>query len=298
MSPHSNVISYTTIETGFFDFIFNDHLLTTIQSVVGDEITLSPIQHCRPFLPARNGKQLRLGAASVAPWHQDQAVTREEADESTIYTVWIPLTDVTADTGCLKVIPFAEKRKKTELLEHIKMDCGTTINPEVLPETPRIDCEMGRGDILIMDAFTPHCSQTNTTLKVRWSLDLRFQKTGTPTGRPFWPEFVLKSKADGSTEQRDFDEWCRRWEHDLNSSEGQRWHRVAGDVGGSIGGKATHTLETQASDDPPPTTLLFVNSRTLMGCIDPLRRGVDAPHQCPLESVASYPIYADVRAFR
>ena len=35
-----------------------------------------------------------------------------------------------------------------------------------------------------------------------------------------------------------------------------------------------------------------------MGCTDPLRRldgGVGAPRQCPLESVASYLIYADVR---
>ena len=33
-----------------------------------------------------------------------------------------------------------------------------------------------------------------------------------------------------------------------------------------------------------------------MGCTDPLGRGVGAPHQCPLESVASYLIYADVFA--
>ena len=32
-----------------------------------------------------------------------------------------------------------------------------------------------------------------------------------------------------------------------------------------------------------------------MGCTDPLKRGVGAPHQCPLGSVASYLIYADVR---
>ena len=33
-----------------------------------------------------------------------------------------------------------------------------------------------------------------------------------------------------------------------------------------------------------------------MGCTDPPSKGVGAPHQCPLESVASYlPIYADVR---
>ena len=33
-----------------------------------------------------------------------------------------------------------------------------------------------------------------------------------------------------------------------------------------------------------------------MGCTDPLRRGVGAPHQCPLGSVASYLIYTDVRS--
>ena len=71
------------------------------------------------------------------------------------------MTDVTAETGCLKVIPFAEKGKKTALLEHIKLDCGTTINPTLLPTTPRVDCAMDRGDILLMDAFTPHCSQVN-----------------------------------------------------------------------------------------------------------------------------------------
>ena len=46
------------------------------------------------------------------------------------------------------------------------------------------------------------------------------------------------------------------------------------------------------------STSFFVNSRTLMGCTDPLKRGVGAPHQCPLESVASYLqlIHADVRS--
>ena len=41
-------------------------------------------------------------------------------------------------------------------------------------------------------------------------------------------------------------------------------------------------------DKLPPSTSFFANSRTLMGCTDPLRRGVGAPHQCPLESVACH----------
>lgn len=41
-----------------------------------------------------------------------------------------------------------------------------------------------------------------------------------------------------------------------------------------------------------------VASRSLMRCIDSLRRGVGALHQCPLDSVASYLMYNTVRTFQ
>ena len=34
-------------QKGFYDFQFNERLLTCVKSVVGGEITLNPIQHCR-----------------------------------------------------------------------------------------------------------------------------------------------------------------------------------------------------------------------------------------------------------
>ena len=43
------------------------------------------------------------------------------------------------------------------------------------------------------------------------------------------------------------------------------------------------------------TFLFFANSRTLMGCTDPLKKGVGVSRQCPLGSVARDMIYADVR---
>ena len=92
-----------------------------------------------------------------------------------------------------------------------------------------------------MHHFTPHKTggpNVDVSGAVRWSLDLRFQRTGTPTGRPFWPQVVVRSASDPGTEQRDYEEWCERWKHDLASSEGERWHRVAGDVGGSVGEQA------------------------------------------------------------
>jgi len=43
-------------------------------------------------------------------------------------------------------------------------------------------------------------------------------------------------------------------------------------------GKSWEQVVTSVSDDSPhPTTSLFVNSRTLMECTDPLRKGVGAP---------------------
>eukprot|EP00040_Diaphanoeca_grandis_P014176 m.71757 g.71757 ORF g.71757 m.71757 type:complete len:344 (-) comp24388_c1_seq1:214-1245(-) len=241
-------------QKGFYDFQFNERLLTCVKSVVGGEITLNPIQHCRPFLPSRKGSHVSAGVAKIAPWHQDQGVTREEADESEILTVWIPLTDVTADTGCLQIIPDVTS---VGLLEHVKSDMGTTIRPDLVDglQGPRLDMAMNRGDLLFMNRFTPHRSQLNITDKVRWSLDLRFQKTGTPTGRPFWPEVnVLSTSGETVINKDNYEAWCKKWEADLKSSEGQRWHRVAGDVGGSVQGESTHSQKrTLAALSSNPT---------------------------------------------
>ena len=71
-----------------FDIFFNEQLLSAVECLIGPEITLSPIQHFRPYLPARESQPGQV------PWHQDQGVTKEEADISEIITCWIPLVDV------------------------------------------------------------------------------------------------------------------------------------------------------------------------------------------------------------
>ena len=51
--------------------------------------------------------------------------------------------------------------------------------------------------------------------------------------------------------------------------------------------------------DDSPTSFL-ANARTLVGCTDPLRREMGAPHQCPLGVGSKLPLslYADVSTFR
>jgi len=198
-----------------FEFFFNPNLLGPVESIIGPEILLSPIQHIRPYVPVKGDKQ-----AMQVPWHEDQGVTKEEADVSEILTVWIPFVDVDPGSGCLEVIP-----NQKQLLEH-QAEGGTMIKPHAMPDTKPVDCTMKRGDLLFMSAYTPHRGHTNHSNYVRWSMDLRFQKTGTPTGRPFHPEFILQSQADPESVQNSYEEWCARWDKGLETGKGIRLHRV------------------------------------------------------------------------
>ncbi len=199
-----------------FAFFFNRNLLAPVESIVGPEITLSPIQHLRPYTPIRGERQ-----PMQVPWHQDQGVTSEEADASEILTVWFPLVDVDPTNGCLQVLPGITG---FGLLQH-EATGGTHIKPAVMPEVEPYDCVMRRGDLLMMSAYTPHRGHQNRGDRVRWSIDLRFQKTGTPTGRADFPEVVVQSRSDPASVQDDYDEWCRRWIASL-AAPPQKHHRV------------------------------------------------------------------------
>ena len=199
-----------------FAFFFNPNLLALVESIIGPEITLSPIQHLRPYTPIRGERQ-----PMQVPWHQDQGVTSEEADASEILTVWIPLVDVDPTNGCLQVLPGVTG---FGLLQH-EATGGTHIKPAVMPEVEPYDCVMSRGDLLMMSAYTPHRGHQNRGDRVRWSIDLRFQKTGTPTGRADFPEVVVQSRSDPASVQDDYDEWYRRWIASL-AAPPQKHHRV------------------------------------------------------------------------
>ena len=77
-----------------------------------------------------------------------------------------------------------------------------------------------------MHRYTPHRSTPNYTDGVRWSLDLRYQPTGQPTGRPFYPDFPVRSRREPKSVLNDHPEWCRRWVEALENARGVRMHRV------------------------------------------------------------------------
>ncbi len=204
-----------------FDFLRNENLLDLVEGIVGPEITCNPIQHIRPKLPA--GLTPEGGDPHVAPWHQDAGVTWADADPYFILTVWIPLTEATVENGCLQIIP--RTHGKGLLKHHTKPGMGTVIMDEEMPASAVLTLPMSKGDLLLMHKEIPHRSTANTSDNIRWSMDLRYQQTGTPTGRPFHPEFVARSRTNPESVLTDHAEWARRWAEALERGKGMRGHR-------------------------------------------------------------------------
>ena len=190
-----------------FDFLFNRNLLDAVESLLGPEITCNPIQHLRPKLPVAITGEEQSYFQNV-PWHQDAAVTWEEADPTDIVTCWLPLVDANERNGCMQVMPDVFTRG---YLEH-QAEGGTTVKPQLLPkDVEPITAACPKGGIVFMNKYTPHLGLTNRSDAIRWTIDLRYQKTGEPTGRPFWPAIVVRSASDPASVQSSYNDWCRRW---------------------------------------------------------------------------------------
>lgn len=204
-----------------YQFLKNDRLLDIVECLLGSELTCNPIQHLRAKLPST-----LLGNQSDTfqnvPWHQDAGVTLEEADFSNIITFWIPLVDVTEKSGCMEVMPGAFKLGQ---LKH-QAEGGTTIVHEQLPQmTPQpVPCR--KGGMVIMNKYTPHRGTLNQSNHVRWTLDLRYHKTGESSGRPFHPAFTVRSKDNSTDVAPSYEEWCKLWIEALENAKSTRMHRV------------------------------------------------------------------------
>ena len=201
-----------------FAFLRNDNLLDAVESLIGAEITCNPIQHIRAKPPESKGS---AGFYNV-PWHQDAGVTWQEADDSDIITCWLAMVDATVENGCMEVLPGVWKQG---FLEH-QSEGGTTIRPELFPQVAPRPVPVGKGGLVFMHRYTPHRSTPNLTNSVRWSLDLRYQPTGQPTGRPFHPQFVARSHGHPDRVLTDHGQWSQLWEDALRNSKGIQGHRA------------------------------------------------------------------------
>jgi phytanoyl-CoA hydroxylase len=211
--PQDTITDDTAIHLGpaVFKLLINPRLLAMVEEFIGPEIYSNPVQHLRIKLPEKLvPEEMRHPLTTKTQWHQDMGVVDEEADQSKILTVWIPFTEATEENGCLIVEPGSHKGV---LAVHCTLDeyKGLFGIPDRYIGTNRLPIPMSPGDALFFFGRLKHASLPNRSDNIRWSFDLRYHPIGEPTGRPWFPGFVARSRAHPEMELRDPDTWASLW---------------------------------------------------------------------------------------
>lgn len=211
--PQTGVTHETPFWAGpaVFAVLRHPAILDAIESLIGPEIYANPVQHVRMKPPEHltpKDPTTGLPQLGASPWHQDNGVVTEDADETDIITVWFPLTEATLENGCLAVVP---RRAEQELLTHCPSGLGLHIPEQLFPVEEAVPLPMRPGSVLFMHRLTPHSSFSNHSDHVRWSFDLRYNPIGQPTGRAAFPGFVARSRRQPEAELHDPNEWRRLW---------------------------------------------------------------------------------------
>jgi phytanoyl-CoA hydroxylase len=211
-----------------FELTMNEILLDRLERILGPEISCNPIQHVRIKPPEEdipadgdgNASHRKIGINRLnglvnrTPWHQDQELITPDADVTEMVTVWIPLTDCHEENGCLLVRPGSHH---AGLMPH---RAGTTLDMTLdeasVDVAAPVALPMAPGDVLFLHRHMQHASLTNRSGGVRWSLDLRYHRTGQPSGRELLPSFVARGRANPAEECRDHGQWVAAW-HDAHA---------------------------------------------------------------------------------
>ena len=143
------------------------------------------MQHVRIKVPESRAPRTDEGYVKfgATPWHQDQGVITEEADETDMLTVWFPLLDAGIENGCLQVLPGTHKGGLLTPLPRRPGPLGVEIPERTLARDGSRAMPMKRGDILLLNQRTAHAALPNVSDEVRWSFDLRYPRHR-PADRP------------------------------------------------------------------------------------------------------------------
>jgi len=210
--PQANITDDTPMHHGpaVFNLLRSPRLLDVVQQFVGPEIYSNPVPHARTKLPeATLPATSRSGLSAQNALYQDLGVVIDEADETDTLTVWFPMTESNLENGCLTVVPGSHREG---LVLHCRSQDPLTLNQSCIP--PRLRSEnqvpllMEPGDVLFMTRYTQHSGLHNRSDSIRWSFDLRYHEIGKPTGRPWFPGFVVRSAANPEMELHDADAWA------------------------------------------------------------------------------------------
>ncbi|HEY2388536.1 MAG TPA: phytanoyl-CoA dioxygenase family protein [Candidatus Binatia bacterium] len=192
-------------------------LLDAVEALIGSEITASPIYHLNTKLSRTHladaealAQRLRRRSPGATiyygfevgntPWHMDAIAGLRDSHAAPIVIAWIPLTPADLDRGALRVVPGSHRD-------------GVRAGPfdvELIRRATTIDAVPG--DVVLMDNKLVHSGSENRSRdEIRLACNLRYVPTGAPTGRPYLPAFVARSRTAPHSELTSADVWAAMW---------------------------------------------------------------------------------------
>ena len=181
-------------------------LLDLMQQVLGGgDVAGHPVWNLRTKTP--------LNPLATVPWHQDTAYLAPGVERVLQATAWIPLVDVDESMGTLQVIRGSHRsatvhRHRLERSGNNTASWYLQIDPSDIPEGDRVVCHMKKGSFLLLNQLIAHRSTENTTDRIRWSIDLRFQDPALPTGFDAIKPAITLRKASDPTYRPDWRGWA------------------------------------------------------------------------------------------
>ncbi len=212
----------------FHRFAHHPALRALAQDVLGGELLVYPLKILRAALPQ--------DPDFITPAHQDYPLIQGNVD---VLTMWIPLGDVPARMGGLRVL----RRSHRHGFRRVRSRHGTGgVGVDVRDDDPRwVTADFAAGDVLLFHSLSVHGSRPNTTDRLRLSVDFRYQRADDPIAafalQPHWHPRVPP-----------FAELTRDW-------ESTRWIEVPDGV------RAVEPFDIVAERRTPASRLLTVGGR-------------------------------------
>jgi ectoine hydroxylase-related dioxygenase (phytanoyl-CoA dioxygenase family) len=197
-----------------FGLLTHPRLLDIAESVIGPEIDSNPTQHVRIKPPESLLPESSRVDANVARtlWHQDEAVLLQEAAGVDVLTAWVAITEANRENGCMVCVAGSHKGDPLVLHCPSRTLVGEIYIPDGLIDPDQVvPLEVGAGAVVLLHRRTVHGAARNTSDKLRWSFDLRYQPAGLPSGRDCFPSFRARSRAHPESELRDPQQYAANW---------------------------------------------------------------------------------------
>jgi len=192
---------------GLADLWASKELLDVVEQILGPEIAGHPVWNLRSKTP--------LNPLATVPWHQDTAYLAPGAEHTLQPTAWIPLIDANRENGTLQVLRGGHRsgkvfRHRPERTRGHEKSWYLYIADEDLPEGEIVTCEMPMGSLLLINQLIPHRSTENFSQKIRWSVDLRWQRPDEPSGFEKVKECILMRTATDPKYWIDWSAWAKK----------------------------------------------------------------------------------------